>query len=394
MTLSLWQQHAHAPDRHDTAVAIIGAGITGLSAAIECESRDIPCVVIEADTPASKASGRNAGYLMRGAAENYATAIDELGPDRARFLWRWTERNLDHLRDLGVASLPGFTETPSCLAATEEDEAEQLERSATLLAEDGFEAELIRPQDNSAPRDPVWNSGHATLGLVNTGDAACSPVELVHLLQRTLDDTPVLTNAPVYDIEAGDQGVTIHARGHTVHADHALVCTNAYASQLLPEFAGVVHPNRGQMLAFRPEDPALAALAYAYYLNHGSEYIRPGPDNTVILGGARMHDEINERTDTDAVTSTIQDRLEYWARTLVTDRYEITARWSGIMGFTDDAMPIVRPTSLDPRVWFCGGLTGHGMSMGHITARHAVAAMLDAVVNPFDLLTNGARPVM
>lgn len=393
MTTSLWQQRTPAPERTDTAVAIIGAGISGLSAAIECEQRNIPCVVIEAEYPASKASGRNAGYLMRGAAENYAVAIDDLGRDRARFLWRWTERNLEQLRDLGVESIPSFENRASCLVATLEGEAAQLEQSAELLREDHFDVELVS-QGVNAPGDAIFRSGHATVGLVNPHDATCSPAELVAFLERSLKQTRVITNAPVHAIEPISRHVTVRARSVEIHAQHVLVCTNAYAPQLLPELTGVVKPNRGQMLAFRPGDPSLADLAYAYYLNHGSEYIRPGSKGEIIFGGARKADELGERTDTNAISDIVQETLEHCIRKLITTDYEVIARWAGIMGFTADGMPIVKPTSLDPRVWFCGGLTGHGMSMGYATARHAVSAMLEATFNPFELSEEGTRPLL
>ncbi len=394
MTVSLWQRLEPVPVRLEADVAIIGAGISGLSAAIECEARGLKAAIIEQDFPGSRASGRNAGYLMRGAADNYAAAVRDLGRDRARFLWKWTEDNLKALRALGADTLPGFADRPSCLAALPGVEVEELKESANLLEKDGFRVELIRP-GAGAPDDPIWRSGLPVLGLVNPGDAVCSPVELVGLLRSRLSDTPVFTSSRVYAIDAGDTGVTVRARNHTVHASHCLVCTNAYARELLPELEGIVVPNRGQMFAMRPHDPAHADLAYAYYLNHGSEYIRSGPggDGTVVVGGSRKHREAEERTDAEGLNPAVQDRLERWAGELITDRYEVIARWSGIMGFSPDGLPIVRPTRDGlGRVWFCGGLTGHGMSMGHLTARHAVAAMLDGAPSPFDLHPDGSRP--
>ncbi|MFK7882875.1 MAG: NAD(P)/FAD-dependent oxidoreductase [Phycisphaerales bacterium] len=390
MTVSLWQQREPAPEYIETAVAIIGGGISGLSAAIECESRGVPCVVIEEEYPASKASGRNAGYLMRGAAENYAVAIQDLGRERARFLWRWTEDNLKGLRALGIDSVLSFENRPSCLAATLDDEADQLERSASLLREDGFDVGLIRSGDG-APDDAVWRSGHASIGLLNPHDAVCSPAELVEMLRNSLSTSRVITHAPVYGIETGHRGIRVRGRGVDIRAGHVLVCTNAYASELVPELCDVVVANRGQMLSFRPEDPGLAELAYAYYLNHGSEYMRAGAPGEIIFGGARKADELGERTDRDAISDAVQDKLEQWIRELVTDRYEVTARWSGIMGFSPDGMPIVGSTSLGERVWFCGGLTGHGMSMGHATARRAIGCMLEGDANPFELSPEGSR---
>lgn len=395
MTVSLWQQLEPPAAETRTGVAIIGAGISGLSAAIECEARGIDAVILEQDFPGARASGRNAGYLMRGGAENYARAITDYGRDRARTLWKFTEDNLTALRTLGVASLPSFADRPSCLVALDREEAGELQHSAELLREDGFDAQLIRPGPN-APADPIWRSGRPLTALVNPNDAVCSPMELVGLLRFKLQRTPVIQGSRVYAIEAHGDTVTILARGHTIHADHALVCTNAYARELLPELAGVVTPNRGQMFAIRPNNPSDADLSFAYYLNHGSEYIRSGPSHTVLLGGARTHRELEERTDTEGLNPAVQERLGEWARELITDRYEVTARWSGIMGFSPDGLPIVRPCLNSNRVWFCGGLTGHGMSMGHLTARHAVAVMLgDAPSQAAALfaMNHGSRPV-
>lgn len=392
MTVSLWQRLEPRPEVVRTEVVIIGAGISGISAAIECEARGVRAVIVEQDFPGARASGRNAGFLMRGAAENYALSCDQHGRDRTRFMWQWTERNLLALRALGVGTLPGFRDRASCLIALGEPEAGELERSVQLMREDGFAVDLVRPGHGS-PDDAVWRSGRPVLGLVNPDDAVCSPIELIGYLRAGLRHTPELQSSRVYAIEPSNGGVVVRARGHEVHAARALVCTNAYARELLPELEGVVVPNRGQMFAMRPEDPGHADLAFAYYLNHGYEYIRPGPDQTVVIGGSRTHREAEERTDAEGLNPAVQARLEQWAREIITDRYQVIARWSGIMGFSPDGMPIVRSCAgTDGRVWFCGGLTGHGMSMGHVTARHAVGAMLDDAPNPFDLPLGGSRP--
>jgi gamma-glutamylputrescine oxidase len=386
MTISLWQRTpTHEIEQCD--VAIIGAGITGLSAAIELESRGISCIVLESDFAGSKASGRNAGYLIRGAAENYALACDNLGRETARYLWEWTQQNLIGLKQLGLESTTGFAHRPSCVVATGEPEHTQLIEAHQLMNEDGLSVSLIDP--SNAPDDALWRSGKPTIGLLNPEDAVCSPIDLVQLLAASLASTPVFEHAEVYRIEDDGNRIRLRTRPVDVICSRVLVCTNAYAAELIRELDGIIKPNRGQMLAITPENPRDANLEFAYYLNHGSEYVRSAANGQIIFGGARTYHADNERTSADEISDEVQARLERFVRELITENYRVDARWSGIMGFSPDGMPVITQTRVhtleNPNVWFCGGLTGHGMSMGYQTGRHAARVMLEDEPTRFGL---------
>ncbi len=386
MTVSLWQRTPpHRTQQCD--VAIIGAGITGLSAAIELESRGISAIILEADYAGSKASGRNAGYLIRGAAENYALASKQLGRDTAGFLWDWSQRNLAALKALGIESTPSYAQRPSCIVALGQPEHDELIESHDMMREDGFWCELVTPEN--APSDPLWRSGRPTLGLLNPHDAVCSPIELINLLGASLTTTPVFEGAEVYRIEDEGDRIALLTRAVRVVCSRLLVCTNAYAPGLIHALRGVITPNRGQMIAVRPHKRSDSRLEFAYYLNHGSEYVRTAPGDQIIFGGARTYHADLEATSADETSDTVQDHLESFVRELITTEYDITARWSGIMGFSPDGMPVVARVPIhalkNNHVWFCGGLTGHGMSMGHQTARHAVRVMLEDEPTRFGL---------
>ncbi|MBL4590446.1 MAG: FAD-binding oxidoreductase [Phycisphaerales bacterium] len=378
MTISLWQR-TPANEEITCEVAIVGAGITGLSAALELEAQGRSCVILEADWIGSKASGRNAGYLMRGGAENYALTADKIGREAAAFVWKWTEENLRGLKALGIESTPGYAARPSCLIATSEDEEAELRRAVAMMREDGFAAEIVEATD--PPQDPIWWSGKPRLGLVNPHDAVCSPMELIDLLGAGLSSTPVFEQAEVYRMEQVDGRVCLRTKPITVHASRVLLCTNAYGAQLAPSLAEIITPHRGQMLAMKPKHASNARLEYSYYINRGSEYVRSAPNDQIIFGGARTYHAANEATANDDTTAEVQEHLESFVRELITDEYTITARWSGIMGFTPDGLPVIGAVPVngidDGKVWFCGGLTGHGMSMGYTTARHSVRVMLE-----------------
>ncbi|MEM1185467.1 MAG: FAD-dependent oxidoreductase [Planctomycetota bacterium] len=375
MTVSLWQRDSS--EKVETDVAIVGAGVCGLSAALECEARGVNALIVERERVASGASGRNAGYLMRGMAESYAVACEMYGRDRARAVWAWSEDNLTALRDLGASDLENCEPRPSCIVALDETEERELRRSISLMAEDGFETHLLEP---SATTDALWRSGRPKVGLVNPNDAVCHPVELMRMLRDRLTSTPVNEGREVFSIDRDDHQVLVHARGLTIAARRVLVCTNAWAGELVPDMRGVIEPKRGQMLAAKPVEPT--PLDFAYYLNRGDEYIRTGPDGLILVGGCRRFEPQDQSGDRGGVHPAVQDGLERHLRELVTDRYEVVARWSGVMGFSPNGLPIVGPTPDDERVWVCAGFTGHGMSLGHLAGRRTAAAMLGAAPRP------------
>jgi len=376
MTVSHWIRHGESR-RVEADIAIVGGGVCGVAAALELEARGHRATIIERGAIGSGASTRNAGYLMRGAADNYAAACRDHGRSVARTLWRWTEENLGALRAWGIDRLGSYRPMSSCLLALQANERAELEESVALLGEDGFDAELITGGDDAA-----WSSGLPLAGLVNPHDAVCSPAELMAMLRARLAQDPI-EGAEAFAIEPSGDGILVRAPGVDVRAERVLICLNGFASALVPELAGVVTPQRGQMLAVHAPS---ARLDHAYYANHGSEYIRPAGGGVVAVGGCRTSVGDDEQTAEDAITPPVQAAIEDFASRLLGARFRVIARWSGTMGFSPDGMPLIGPLpGRDRRVWFCGGFTGHGMSLGVRAARAAVEALLHGEATPFPL---------
>lgn len=365
MTISYWRRAATRAEMN-ADVCVVGAGITGLSSALWLGRRAVRTVLVERHTIGHGASSRNAGFLMRGAAENYAEAVRLYGRDTARRIWLFTEENLALLRAEGVETLPSYRRIPSCLVAFDEKEAAQLRTAANQLREDGFETSWVE-----SGTDTMWRRAAPLGALINPSDGACNPVELLELIRASLD-TPVVEHQEVLALEPADHGVRVITTDCVVNAARVLICTNAFTPTLLPELAPHITPRRGQMLAARAPDVRLDA---SYYVNHGSEYIRQAADGTIVVGGCRTHFADVEVGLEDCTTRQVQGAIEAFADRVIGPEYDIIARWAGPMGFSPDALPIVG--EVRPNVWFCGGFTGHGMSMAFLTARDAVAAMLD-----------------
>ncbi len=386
--------------RLDCDLCVVGAGICGMSAALEAQRRGLTVEVLERGQIAIGASGRNAGFLMRGAADHYEQAISLYGRQRAAFIWRWTEENLQRLREAGVESLPGYRRVPSCLVAISDSQEQELRRSADLLTQDGFDvqwadANQARQSTTTAAIDTLWRHLRPRGGLINPNDAAVNPVELVRMLAAKLN-RPAHEGIDVRSIEPDGAGVrVISACGTVVHARRVLLASNAYAGLLSRELQDRIKPRRGQMLALNGEG---LTLTRSYYLNHGSEYVRQAADGTVVVGGCRTYFADRETGYDDEPTPWTQSALEAFAASVLGFdsvqhvRERTIARWAGIMGFSQSGLPLIEPVSSAAaeslnadgvqRAWFCGGFTGHGMSMGYRTAQAAVGVACFDEPNP------------
>lgn len=412
MTVSHWRRHSN-PALLECDVAIVGGGVCGLSAALHLQRRGLVVEVLERHTIGFGASTRNAGFLMRGAADNYKLAVDEYGRDLAKQVWRWSEENLEGLRSEGVGTIDSVRDIPSVLLALEEGEWKELVASVELLKQDGFEVGWVEPGragGHALAGDALWTASGAIrkpLGaLVNPRDASCHSWHVIKFLAGKLQ-RPVREHQEVADLMAlrgasntGGARIEIRTPDFRIRTRYVLVCTNAYGPLLFPSLEGIVVPRRGQMIAYRP--PPEFRLGASYYANRGSEYFRQAFDGTLVVGGCRTYHAEREIGYDDVTTPWVQSDLERFAREIfgpAAESWPIIARWAGTMGFSPDGLPLIGPIAArnedawkpaQGAVWFCGAFTGHGMSLAYRLSRLAIDAMIDGAANPLPL--SRARP--
>src|SRR6185436_7462828 len=104
-TTSLWLDEvsrSYPPLAGDVTadVAIVGAGIAGVATAYFLASTGAKVVVLEERGVAEAASGRNAGFLLAGVAENFVAAAHRYGERNALRIWRFTQHTQALVRSL------------------------------------------------------------------------------------------------------------------------------------------------------------------------------------------------------------------------------------------------------------------------------------------------------
>lgn len=339
--------NGHLDGRVD--VAVVGAGVTGCSAALRLAEAGLRVRVHDGRGIAEGASGRNGGFALRGGAARYDVARDTYGAEQSRALWNWTEDTLDLMETLAGDALrrPG-----SYRLACDDEERENIRAEYEALRDDGFEADWL----DEFPRFHGAIAHH--------GDGTIQPARFVRRLASRAAEAGVdfREHDPVEDIDALD-------------AERVLVATDGYGRALVPELADAIWPARGQVVVSEPLDRVL--YDRPHYARQGFDYWQQLPDRRLLLGGFRDVSILDELTDVEETTPSIQASLERFLGEISDGDARISHRWAGIFALTQDMLPLVGPVPGRDRVWIAAGYSGHGNVMGLGCGRLVAEAMLD-----------------
>ena len=125
----------------------------------------------------------------------------------------------------------------------------------------------------------------------------------------------------------------------------------------------------------------------ALYARYGYDYWQQTPEGRIVIGGRRDVALEAESTDVEGTTEGIQRELEELLARLVGDAPRVTHRWSGLLGFTRDRLPLVGPLPGRERIVLSLGYSGHGNVLALACGEAVAAAILgrpDRRLAPFD----------
>jgi gamma-glutamylputrescine oxidase len=336
---------AYPPLEKDTSadVVIVGAGIAGIATAYHLTSAGVKPVVVEARTVAEAASGRNAGFLLAGVADNFVVAVRRYGDDRAMRIWRFTRHNQDLVREIVARERIAcdLAWNGSAQIAGDDEEWAEARESAEHLKKEGVRVRLT-PDDRTA---------------IYEDDGELHPVRYVRGLARAAVAAGARVHARTRITAVSAREVrTDRAR---ITAGAVVVCVNAYSQHLVPLR---VRPVRGQMLATAPVGRRV--FDRPAYANRGYRYWRQRADGSLLVGGWRDTAPDEEVGEEEKTTQRIQEQLDRFLR-LHAAEAKVTHRWAGTMGFSHDALPYVG--RLGTGVFVNAGFTGHGMAFATAT---------------------------
>jgi glycine/D-amino acid oxidase-like deaminating enzyme len=366
--LSFWEKNTFC--NYD--YIIIGAGITGLSAACEIKEKqpNKSVLVLEKGLLPSGASTKNAGFACIGSLSENCADINLMGEDAFMQLVHNRWQGLQILRNrLGDAPISFESYGGYELLLQNQNTAflDQINHVNQLLFPI-FNATIFSLQTHAAKQFGLNQNWVKTAikneveGQINTGKMMQALITYTQKL-----GVNILTGAKVLYLQENPENVLVQTEKIDFKAKHLLLCTNAFTQELLPNIE--LEPGRGQVLVTAPI-PNLK-IKGIFFFDEGYYYFR-NFENRIIFGGGRNLDFTLENTTEFGSNQKILDALHYYLKELILPEtpFKVEHNWSGIMAFGSDKTPIVKRIS--ERQSMAVRLNGMGVALGSKLAKDLV----------------------
>jgi glycine/D-amino acid oxidase-like deaminating enzyme len=376
MQVSIWEKESFfAP----CDVVIAGSGFTGLWSAyyLKRKEPDLRITIIDKGFIPTGASTRNAGFACFGSATELLKDMQTMGEYNMLSLVEMRYEGLGRIRkvfskkEIDYENYGGY----ELINSYEGDRYKHLLDRVKYLnkglrpifkTKNVFELrdEKIKEFGFSGIQHIIYTEGE---GQLHSG-------KLCQLLLQKVQamGVNILPAAEITYFTESDNGVSVYTdKNISIHANKMLVCTNGFAKKLLPELD--ITPARGQVLVTAPVQGL--KIRGSFHYDEGFYYFR-NLGNRLLLGGARNFAVDEETTTEMEITENIQYRLEQFISNhlLPGTHFEITDRWSGIMGIGSEKMPIVKQVSSNT---YCAvRMSGMGVALAPVAGNDVAKLIL------------------
>jgi gamma-glutamylputrescine oxidase len=374
---------AHPPLSGDVTadVCVIGAGYTGLSAAIELAEAGYKVVVLEAETVGFGASGRNGGQICTGFSSGQSKIEAQLGKDDARRCFALAEESKVLLKDriarhaidcdLNWGYIHAIPKASQFDGLKEwKNELDGLGYTGTqILTKTELEERLGTRFYHGALRESGAGHLHPLNYCLGLARAAIAAGAVIHEKSR------------VIDIDSGAHPSARTAAG-TVRARFMVIAGNAYLGRTVPKLYGKIMPVGSYIIATEPlgENRARALIRDGEAVantNFIVDYFRLTADTRLLFGGRASY-------------STLEPpNLGAYMRPRMTSVFpqlrdvKIDFAWGGYIAITYNRIPDCG--RLSPTVYYAHGYSGQGLALAGIYGK-LMAEAIRGTAERFDLL--------
>ncbi|HWL63601.1 MAG TPA: FAD-binding oxidoreductase [Steroidobacteraceae bacterium] len=363
-------------------VAVVGAGITGLSAALHLAGRGYRVTVLEAGQVGGGASGRNGGQAIFGLAAGQEKLTALLGAADARRVWDLSLEALALLRELvSTHAIDCDYVAGQMHVAIRPRQREELSAWHRSLREDyGYES--VSLLDTAATRQLVASERYVA-GLHDSNSGHIHPLKYVRGLAGAAQRAGVTVHedSRVLRHRRADGALQLITAQGTLSCRQIVFAGNASLGATVPQLARRVMPvstyiiateplGAGLVRALLPQDTAISDINWVL------DYFRRSSDHRLLFGG-RVSYSGHDPFDTAEAT---RRRMVAVFPQLKEARVEYA--WGGDVDITLNRAPDFG--RLEPDVYYLQGFSGHGIALTGLAGR-LVAEAIAGEAERFDV---------
>lgn len=358
---SLWMELA-APrmpqltENLTTDVAIIGAGIAGISTAYELSEAGLSVIVIDRGAVGRGITSRTTAHLTFSHDDTYDEVISKHGEEAAKQVFHSQRAAIARLEEIqeaeGIAC--DFRRVSGFLFAPTKDDVSILESEIEACKKIGF--------DGVDWARRVSLAGPYARAIEFPDQAHFHPLKYLYGVIACLKKRKLcfFANSPVLSVEEKNGSVLVRTDRGSVSAKHAVIATNSPIANRI-----IVHDKQGpdRTYAFAAEIKR-DSLPDALYWDTEDPYhyvrLQPGKNGKdYIIVGGEDH-KTGEANDADKRFK----QLKVWAREYFPMIGRITHRWSGQVLDPFDYLPFVGKNPGQDNVFIATGDSGQGFTNG------------------------------
>ena len=369
-------------------VCVIGAGFTGLSAALHLAEKGYKVVVLEAERVGWGASGRNGGQVCPGHNMDHETLTDQVGELAARALWEMSVdsvalvKQLIKQHDIRCDLKEGVLHVAAKALHASSMQQSVAHKQQVL----GYEAIRYLPRDEV---QSMLGTDHFYAGEYWREGVHLHPLNYALGLAEAAVNAGVRVyeNSRVSHYAGGKDGQVNTAKG-VVKARYILLACNGYLGKLEPRVAAKIMPVNNFMLATEPLTVELCrqinrdnvAVADSKFIVN---YFRLSADKRMLWGGGENY------------TTRFPKDIRGFVRKHMLDVYpqlatvNIDYAWGGTLAITRNRMPHFE--RIDDNVFIAQGYSGHGIALATLGGK-LMAEAISGSAEKFDLFAKVPTP--